>query len=594
MTRSSASPLGFTELLKTYLGPQSGRVVILAGLLFTGVGLQLIGPQILKRFVDSAVPGPAALPMTALWGLAGLYIAAALLTQAAQVATTWFSEQVGWTATNRLRRDLAAHALGLDLTFHNARTPGELIERIDGDVTALATFFSQFVLQILGSGLLLAGILILITVQDWRVGGFMTVFAVFAVIAAVAISRVTLIGSPRWTAERQARSEMAGFLEERLGGLDDIRANAGGAHVMRRHAAISASLNHAGRRAGRMGMAVNAAINALYALGLAIALIGGVILFRRHEITLGTVYLFVQYTGMMAMPLALIGMQLQQFQSAGAGLGRVRDLQAIASRIVDGPGLGLPRRPPSVAFRDVNFAYDAAAPVLRDICFDLAPGETLGLLGRTGSGKSTLIRLLFRLYEIGEGAILIDGQDIRRATLAQLRARIGVVTQEVQLFEATVRDNVTLFDPALPDARVLEVLDDIGLGPWLGRLPAGLDSGLTAGGLSAGEAQLLAFARVFLRDPALVVLDEASSRLDPATDRLIERAMDKLLRPSPTAPRRTAIVIAHKLATVRRADKILILDHGRVAEWGDRAALASDPASHFAGLLRSGVEGMLQ
>ncbi len=591
MTVTAAKRLGFTQLLKTYLAPQSGRVAILAALLFAGVALQLIGPQILKRFVDSAIPGPAALPMPVLWGLAGVYLAAALLTQATQVATTWFSEQVGWTATNRLRGDLAAHALGLDLTFHNAKTPGELIERIDGDVTALATFFSQFVLQILGSGLLLAGILILITVQDWRVGGAMTVFAV---IAAFAISRVTLIGGPRWTAERQARSEMAGFLEERLGGLDDIRANAGGAHVMRRHAAISASLKHAGRRAGRIGMAVNAAINALYAVGLAIALIGGLILFRRHEVTLGTVYLFVQYTGMMAMPLALIGMQLQQFQSAGAGLGRVRDLQAIASRIVDGPGLDLPSRPAGVTFQGVSFAYDGGGPVLRDVSFDLEPGQTLGLLGRTGSGKSTLIRLLFRLYEIGEGAILVDGQDIRRATLAQLRARIGVVTQEVQLFEASVRDNVTLFDPALSDARVLEVLDDLGLAPWLRRLPAGLDSDLTAGGLSAGEAQLLAFARVFLRDPALVVLDEASSRLDPATDRLIERAMDKLLRPSPTVPRRTAIIIAHKLATVRRADKILVLDHGRVAEWGDRATLASDPASHFAGLLRSGIEGVLQ
>ena len=588
---AAAKPLGFTQLLKAYLAPQAARVAILAGFLFTGIGLQLIGPLVLKQFIDSAAPGPNALPMSTLWGLAGVYVAAALLTQGAQIGATWFSELVGWTATNRLRRDLAAHALGLDLSFHNARTPGELIERIDGDVTALASFFSQFVLQILGSAVLLAGILTLITLQDWRIG---TIMVVFAVVAAFAISRTTRIGGPRWAAERQARSEVAGFLEERLGGLDDVRANAGGAHVMRRHAAISATLSHAGRRAGRMGMAVNSAINALYTLGLAVSLIGGVILFRRHEISLGTVYLFVQYTGMMAMPLAQIGMQLQQFQSAGAGLGRVRELQAIASRIVDGPGLDWPPRPPGVAFRDVSFAYEGGAPVLRGVSFDLAPGETLGLLGRTGSGKTTLIRLLFRLYEIGEGAILIDRQDIRRATLAQLRARIGVVTQEVQLFEANVRDNVTLFDPGLSDARVLEVLDDIGLGPWLGRLSAGLDSELTAGGLSAGEAQLLAFARVFLRNPELVVLDEASSRLDPATDRLIERAMDKLLRPSPEAPRRTAIIIAHKLATVRRADRILILDHGQVAEFGDRATLAANPDSHFAGLLRSGIEGVLQ
>jgi ABC-type multidrug transport system fused ATPase/permease subunit len=164
----------------------------------------------------------------------------------------------------------------------------------------------------------------------------------------------------------------------------------------------------------------------------------------------------------------------------------------------------------------------------------------------------------------------------------------------VQIFEASVRDNITLFDPAIADARVLAVLEEVGLGAWCARLPAGLESDLTAGGLSAGEAQLLAFARVFLRDPDLVILDEASSRLDPATDRLIERATDRLLRPRADGPARTAIIIAHKLATVRRADRILVLDHGRVAEFGPRAALAADPASRFAGLLRSGVEGMLE
>ncbi len=582
---------GFGALLKAYLAPQAPRVAVLAAFLFAGIALQLIGPLVLKRFIDNAAPGPDALPMTTLWGLAGVYIAAALLTQGAQIGTAWFSEQVGWTATNRLRRDLAGHCLGLDLTFHNARTPGELIERIDGDVTALATFFSQFVLQILGSVLLVAGILLLIALHDWRIGAAMTLFAVAA---ALAISRTTQIGAPRWAAERQARSDMSGFLEERLGGLDDIRANGGGAHVMRRHAMLSDVLGLAGRRAGRMGLAINTAVNGLYTLGLGITLIGGVILFQRHEASLGTVYLFVQYTGMLAMPLAQIGMQLQQFQSAGAGLGRIRELQAITSRIAGGPGVAWRAASPGVEFRHVTFAYEGRAAALKDVSFALAPGQTLGLLGRTGSGKSTLIRLLFRLYEVNEGAILIDGQDVRAATLEQLRARIGVVTQEVQLFEASVRDNITLFDPAIADGRILEVLEDIGLGPWLRRLPAGLDSDLTAGGLSAGEAQLLAFARVFLRDPALVVLDEASSRLDPATDRLIERAMDKLLNPDPGRPPRTAIIIAHKLATVRRAHRILILDHGRAVESGDRASLAADPQSHFAGLLRSGLETVLQ
>jgi ATP-binding cassette subfamily B protein len=557
-------------------------------LLLTAASLQLVGPLILKRFIDNAAPGPAAMPMNGLLLLAGAFVASALLTQATQITATWFSEQVGWTATNQLRRDLAAHCLGLDLTFHNARTPGELIERIDGDVTGLASFFSQFVLQILGSALLLIGVLTMIALQDIRVGLAM---AGFAIVAFTTIRLITSAGAGRWAAERQTRSELAGFLEERFQGLDDIRANLGGGHIMRRHAALSDELTRVGGRAGRMGMTISVTVNALYSLGYAIALVFGVVLYQHRQASLGTVYLFVQYAGMMANPLAQIGMQLQQFQTAGAGLGRVRHLQGIESKIADGPGAHWPPDPPALAFNDVSFAYDERAPVLQGVSLSLGQGQVLGLLGRTGSGKTTLVRLLFRLYDVGAGVITLDGTDIRAASLAQLRAEIGMVTQEVQLFDATVRENVTLFDERIGDGRIVEVLNDIGLGAWLARQPQGLDTPLL-GGLSAGEAQLLAFARVFLRDPALVVLDEASSRLDPATDRLIERAMDKLLRPEGRAPR-TAIIIAHKLATVRRADRILILDHGAVLESGERASLAADPASEFARLMASGIEQVL-
>ncbi len=172
---------------------------------------------------------------------------------------------------------------------------------------------------------------------------------------------------------------------------------------------------------------------------------------------------------------------------------------------------------------------------------------------------------------------------------SDLRRHIGMVTQDVQLFAATVRDNLTLFDPDIPDARVLEVLRDLGLYGWFQSLPSGLDTelGSAGGGLSAGQAQLLAFARVFLKDPGLVILDEASSRLDPATEQLIERAVDKLLRG------RTGIIIAHRLPTVQRADEIVILEEGEILERGPRALLASDPDSHFAHLLRTGLEEVL-
>jgi ATP-binding cassette subfamily B protein len=217
------------------------------------------------------------------------------------------------------------------------------------------------------------------------------------------------------------------------------------------------------------------------------------------------------------------------------------------------------------------------------------------LLGRTGSGKTTIARLLLRLYDPQSGVLRIgstDGRssDVRQIAAEDLHRRIGMVTQEVQLFRATVRDNLTLFDPSIPDQRILEALERLGLSAWLARLPHApsgtvLDVELAPGGtdLSAGEGQLLAFARVFLRDPGLVILDEASSRLDPGTERLLERAVDGLLA------ERTAILIAHRLSTLERADDIAILEDGRIVEHGARATLAADPHSRFRALLDGGT-----
>jgi ABC-type multidrug transport system fused ATPase/permease subunit len=226
---------------------------------------------------------------------------------------------------------------------------------------------------------------------------------------------------------------------------------------------------------------------------------------------------------------------------------------------------------------------------LSDISFTLAPGRVLGLLGRTGSGKTTLTRLLFRLYDLSSGSIRLGGVDLPAARLGDLRARVGIVTQDVQLFQASIRDNLTLFDRSIADARIMAMLEQLGLDDWVAALPNGLDTelGPGGGGLSAGEAQLLAFTRVFLRDPGLVILDEASSRLDPATERLIERAVDRLLQG------RTGIIIAHKLATVQRADEIMILEHGRIVEHGPREQLAYAPDSRFATLLRAGMQEVL-
>jgi ATP-binding cassette subfamily B protein len=296
---------------------------------------------------------------------------------------------------------------------------------------------------------------------------------------------------------------------------------------------------------------------------------------------------------MMREPLEQIRQQMEVLQKASAGIARVEELLAVTPRLRENGTASLPAGALPVELRGVHFAYqDEAAngeTVLEDIALALAPGRVLGVLGRTGSGKSTLARLLTRLYDPVAGEVLLDGTALAAVSAESRRARVAMVTQEVQLFRGTVRDNLTFFTSEIPDDRLWDVLYSLGLGDWAAGLPSGLNTVLETGsaGLSAGQAQLLAFARVFLRDPGLVILDEASSRLDPATEALIERAVDRLLAG------RTGVIIAHRLATVERADDILILDAGRVAEWGERAALAADPDSRFSRLLRTGLEEVL-
>ncbi len=573
----------YSEILVRYVRPQWRRAASLSALLLGSIGLQLYNPQVLRRFIDTAAAGGE---VRALARAALLFMGVALANQLVSVTATYLSENLAWATTNALREDLALHCLQLDMPFHKSHTPGEMIERIDGDVTALASFFSQFVIHLLGSALLLSGILVLMWRVDWRVGVAMTLYA--AISLGVMLAMRTMV-VPYWAASRHAAAEFTGFLVERLSGIEDIRANGAVPYVLRRFFELMRERLHRDRRATLVSTLMWFAFLTLIAAGMGLSFVLSAHLYRAGLISLGTAYIIFHYTQMMARPFNMLSRQMEVLQKAGAGVERIVRILRLQPVVSDGGAGSLGSGPLGVEFREVSFAYDGEEKVLDRLSFRLAPGRVLGLLGRTGSGKTTVARLLSRLYDPDAGQVLVDGVDIRTVPLAELRRRIGVVTQDVQLFQASVRDNLTFFDPQISDARILQVLDEVGLSAWYRSLPDGLDTelGPDGGGLSAGEAQLLAFARVFLRDPGLVILDEASSRLDSATEQRVERAIDRLLRS------RTAVVVAHRLTTVQRADEIMIVEAGGICEWGERQALAADPGSRFSGLLRTGLEEAL-
>lgn len=573
----------YWDLLEPHLRPQRARFIGLLFLMLGNIGLQLLNPQIMRSFIDEAL---AASPLSQLMIAAAAYIGIALAQQVVSVGVAYQGENVAWTATNELRAELARHCLNLDMSFHNKHTPGELIERINGDVGQVANFFSTFIINLTGNLLLLAGILGVLYFEDWRAG---LVFSFYAAVAVLLLNYVRDLAINDWKSHREASAHLTSFIEEQLSGTEDIRSSGAAGFVIRELYRLQTAIFHLDRKASGKNLVINFVIGLLLTLGNGLAIGSGYFLFKANLITIGTVYLFVRYISLLEAPIWALSHEMQNFQSIGACVERLHELRQIQPAVLDGERDVSIRGPLDLVFDQVSFSYEDGDPVLQKLSFQLKPGMTLGLLGRTGSGKTTLARLVFRLYDPTGGCITLHGVDLRANRVQTLRKQVALVTQEVQIFRASVRDNLTFFDRTIPDQRILDALFQLELQDWLASLPNGLETELEEGGrgLSAGEAQLLALVRVFLTDPGLVILDEASSRLDPATEQRIEHSLDRLLAG------RSAIIIAHRLKTVQRVDEILILEDGNACEYGPRGILAGDPNSRFYHLLQTGLEEVL-
>jgi ATP-binding cassette subfamily B protein len=328
----------------------------------------------------------------------------------------------------------------------------------------------------------------------------------------------------------------------------------------------------------------SAGVSLVFVLGTAAALAMSAALHRSAGLSLGTTFAVFRYTVMLRVPLEQLSRQMNSLQRASGAIGRIRQLLDAQPALVSGRGVNLGGGALDVEFDHVSFAY-ATELVLEDVSFKIAPGEVLGLAGRTGSGKTTISRLLLRRYDPTSGAVRVGGVDVRQSSFDDLRQRVAVVTQEVQLFEGSLRDNVTIFDDSVSDDRVWEAFSVLGLDRWVRGRPGGLDAqlGTFGEGLSAGEAQLVALARAFLADPGVVILDEASSRLDPGTERLLDGAISRLLKC------RTGLIIAHRLTALDRADGILILEGGRVV--GPASDRSSRPTPRHASPSYCGLDG---
>ncbi|MBE0699056.1 MAG: ABC transporter ATP-binding protein, partial [Anaerolineaceae bacterium] len=325
-TRPPAQPVTnpslrqYRDLLSRYLKPQIGRVILMAAVLLAGIAVQLINPQVLRYFLDTA---QASGPLRSLYTAAGVFLAFAILQQVMSLAAHYTAAMVGWASTNRLRSDLALHILRLDMPFHKSHTPGELIERVDGDVTQLSNYLSMFSVNVVGNGLLVVGILALLFRENTWVGLGLLAYILLTLLVLRSIQKLAV---PRWAAERQAGAMLYGFIEERISGAEEIRVAGAEAYVMRRLYEYMRAFTRKTRAAAVFSSLTFNLTNLVYVLGYAAGLAIGVILYMRGEASLGTAYLITYYVGMLSDPLQSIRGQVEDLSQASANIQRINEL----------------------------------------------------------------------------------------------------------------------------------------------------------------------------------------------------------------------------------------------------------------------------
>ena len=564
--------------------PYVHRVAGASLLIIVGSVLQIVGPLLTAAAIDlylKPAPDPTAhriadllgwlhlptLGMPGLLSMAGVYLVSLLL---GGILLTWQARTMlmtGQLVMRDLRNALFAHLQRLDLAWFDHTPTGRVITRLTSDVEAVNDLFTSGLVQILADVVLLGGIVAVLFSLDWRLA--LVAFSVLPVLVLLA----TWFRSRARAVYRQVRARIAAInthLQEHFAGMSVVQL----ARAEERAAGAFRTLDAAHRDVNIQGIFYYAvfypAVEFLTAVGLALLLVLGGRWSYQGTLSLGVLIAFIQYIQRFYRPISDLAEKYNVLQASLAAAERLQGLLRTHARVLPAsPPEPAPARRGAFAFEGLSFAYTPDAWALRNVGFAAAPGERLAVVGHTGAGKSTLVNLLLRFYDPQEGAVTVDGLDVRRWDLPSLRARFAVVLQEVDCFAGTLRENVRLGREGIDDPRIVWALEQVHAGGLLGRLPRGLDTvlGERGTGLSAGERQLVSFARALVGDPEFLLLDEATASVDPITEAVIQEALERLLR------QRTALIIAHRLATVVGCDRVLVFHGGRLEEEGPHAAL---------------------
>ncbi len=561
----------FRRLLR-YLEPHRSPLLVAGLMVLINTLAELAAPYLLGRAVERFVtagdiPG---LNRTMLL-LLGAYLVA-WATRGLQFRTTI---TVGQRVLYRMRQQIFAQLQRLSLRFFDHREAGDLMARLTSDTDVINRILTMGAVQFVSNGLFLVSVLVAMLVINWQLALISMSVIPFMLLSTFYFSRRARAAA---RLSREKVGEVSSELEENISGVRVVQAFGREQETIREFRQVNAASRDANVQAQTVTSAFRPALDVFSTIGIALVLGGGSMMALRELVTLGTIITFLTYVRRFFQPVRAIGVLYAQVQTAIAAAERIFNLLDEEPDIRDAPeALSEPQVDGRIVFDDVTFGYEEGQPVLQQVAFAAEPGEMVAIVGPTGAGKTTMVNLLMRFYDVDEGQIQVDGHDVRDLAAESLRSRVGMVLQDTFLFSTTVMENIRYGRLEATDEELIEAAKVAGAHDFIERLPAGYETELGEGGssLSQGQRQLLSIARAVLADPRILILDEATSSVDTRTERLIQEALGRLMQG------RTSIVIAHRLSTIHDADKVLVLCSGRIIEQGTHRSLMESEGFYY-------------